>query len=261
MRASELRHKVAYIQALTPPAWAKNHPLLAIGALAGSLGLAGSAAHGAWEGAEYGLRKGFGAAGKKISQNRGYKKLLKENDDLKDSEETRRAFNTMHRFAPDVAKDPMVAGTFVKRVTRFGEEVDPNWVKTLVDVQSRHKPGYQASGMGGVFAQNVSRGLQMGIEGGARAAEQDRSYQQRERTHAQKEREIDGKAQGAQAQLALNWLRENPIERKAGKKVPTRPQQGASRIVSKELGRDVLKKTAQSQLDYMRTLRLQASRR
>lgn len=263
MKASELRHQIKEAYPSIPmPAWAKQRPITAVAAVAGGAALAASGAQGAWEGAEYGLRKGFKAMGNKIQNARSYKKLLKENEDLEDTPETRKAFNTMHRFAPDVAKDPMVAGTFVKRVTRFGEEVDPNWVKTLVDIQSRHEPGYVSSGMGNIFAQNFSRGLQMGIEGGVRGDQFERTHAQKEETNrlkglesTQRATEAGQQGQGNRAQMALSLM---TLEQK--KELAQHPK--VAPLLTRHV-RTELNKTAEKQLhlDHMRALRHRSSLR
>lgn len=58
---------------------------------------------------------------------------------MEDNHSTRRAFATIHRFAPDVADDPIVSSTFVKRVVNYGDVVDPKQVKELVETQDKMK--------------------------------------------------------------------------------------------------------------------------
>ncbi len=271
MRASDLRRRVktAFLSPDLMPQWARTRPLLGIAAGAGALAMGGSAAHGAWEGAEYGLRKGFGAAGKKIRESRGYKRMLEENEDMEDTPEARRAYSTMHSFAPSVAKDPMVAGTFVKRVNRFGEDVDANWVKTLVDIESRHNPGYQSSGMGNLFAQNFARGLQMGSEGLTRGDQFTRQETDRRRSLTQKDTELASKAQAAQ-DSAANARARIALEHMLGPKGAPGTPSGKDRLQSdpavqarvQRAIRTELDKMAQSQvqLDHMRVLRHKLAR-
>lgn len=254
MRASDLRYAVK--QANPAAAMAGFIPrtkgeVAWLAGTAGALTLAGNAVAGAWDGAEYGIRKGFGAIADKIKAKRSYANMLESNEDLEDSPETLRAFNTMQRFAPDVAKDPMVAGTFVKRVTRFGEEVDPTWVKTLVDIQSRHSPGYVSSGMGAQAGQTFSRALQGGIENDDRMRYNSVLYGQKEREMAGKGRMTDeairanrSREQQGQADLALKAIAKNKD-----------PDARTKALVNRELNKTA---SAQSQLDHMRTLRHRA---
>ena len=47
------------------------------------------------------------------------------------------AFSTLHRFNPDFASDPMVAGSFVRRQAQFqGGEFDANTLSSLVSARS-----------------------------------------------------------------------------------------------------------------------------
>ncbi len=72
----------------------------------------------------------------------------------------------------------MVAGTFVKRVVDFDENIDPTWVKTLVETQQRHRPTIQRgpSGAGAVFGGSLARGLQSGFSDAAQAARYQQDY-------------------------------------------------------------------------------------
>jgi hypothetical protein len=65
-----------------------------------------------------------------------YKSMMEENPGLRDADPniTEKAFNTLYRFNPEYAKDPFVAGTFVKTVVDQ-ERMDLGTVGSLVSSQ------------------------------------------------------------------------------------------------------------------------------
>jgi hypothetical protein len=65
-----------------------------------------------------------------------YQEMMEANPQLKSRDATavQRAFNTLHRFNPEFARDPMVAGSFVDAASEV-ERVDVNQVKNLVDAR------------------------------------------------------------------------------------------------------------------------------
>ena len=193
MRASELRLKVASQgkEAFPNPFRAVGNffktpisgPLAAertMGNLmlgTGAVATAGAGAMAGWDAAESAIGKGVAAASARMGRNRGYKKMLAATGE-EDTETRQNAFNTLHTFAPDLAKDPMVAGTFVKRVVDFDENIDPTWVKTLVETQQRHRPTTSRgpSGAGAVFGGTIARGLQTGMTEAQNAARYNQDY-------------------------------------------------------------------------------------
>jgi len=68
-----------------------------------------------------------------------------------DNTMVQRAWNTMHRFAPEMAADPLVAGTFVKRVSD-AELIDHKTVSELIKARKdMSRPlGQQAAGGAGM---------------------------------------------------------------------------------------------------------------
>lgn len=72
-----------------------------------------------------------------ITKGRNYKAMLRDNPDLAEmpASDVQRAFSTLHRFNPDFAADPTVAGSFVRRQANF-LEFDP---KQLTDLVSSRK--------------------------------------------------------------------------------------------------------------------------
>lgn len=79
---------------------------------------------------------GVGAAKDKIQKARAYKNMVNENPSLQhvDPNVTQKAFNTLYRFNPEYAGDPMVAGTFVRNVADQ-ERLDIGTVNSLVQAR------------------------------------------------------------------------------------------------------------------------------
>lgn len=70
-----------------------------------------------------------------LQKGKHYKNMLEENG-LKDGIPAQRAFRTLNNFSPRMAADPMVAGTFVRRVVDYDEMIDPSQIKQLVDIEN-----------------------------------------------------------------------------------------------------------------------------
>lgn len=71
-------------------------------------------------------------------KQRAFNDMLKENPSLKneDKDVVRKSFNTLHTFNPTMAKDPLVAGAFVRRAAMFKDEgIQASDVKTLAEVR------------------------------------------------------------------------------------------------------------------------------
>ena len=92
-------------------------------------------------GGAFGLAKkvgdlGVGTARDKIQKARAYKEMVNENPSLQhvDPNVTQKAFNTLYRFNPEYAADPMVAGTFVRNVADQ-ERLDIGTVNSLVQAR------------------------------------------------------------------------------------------------------------------------------
>ncbi len=94
-----------------------------------------------------------------INKGKHYKNMLSENK-INNSVPAQRAFRTLHNFSPSMASDPMVAGTFVRRVVDYDEMIDVSQIKTLVDIEDKRNKGLSsippafaggfASGMGSI---------------------------------------------------------------------------------------------------------------
>lgn len=65
----------------------------------------------------------FDSVKRGITKSRGYKAMLRENPDLAEhpAKDVQKIYSTLHRFNPDFAMDPMVAGSFVRRQAALGE--------------------------------------------------------------------------------------------------------------------------------------------
>lgn len=81
----------------------------------------------------------YDAAKRGITKTRNYQNMMVANPDLKQlpAKNVQNAFSVLHRFNPDFASDPTVAGAWVKRQASFGEDTlgDTNALKTLVDAR------------------------------------------------------------------------------------------------------------------------------
>jgi hypothetical protein len=75
----------------------------------------------------------YDAVKRGVSKSRNYRSMMKENPDLKDlpAVNVQKAFATLHRFNPEFAGDPTVAGSFVRRQAQF-PEFDTNQLANLV---------------------------------------------------------------------------------------------------------------------------------
>jgi len=97
---------------------------------------------------------GVGAARDKIEKARAYKTMIEENPHLQnvDPSVSQKAFNTLYRFNPQYAADPLVAGTFVRNVADQ-ERLDIGTVNSLVQARRNladrgNAPDYVATAQG-----------------------------------------------------------------------------------------------------------------
>ena len=130
MKMSDIRERV---KTAAPVSFGKRLGQAALIGGASTLGLAGAT----------GLLHAGSSLANRIGgarqRTKSYENMLQENPSMEDNHSTRRAFATIHRFAPDVADDPIVSSTFVKRVVNYGDVVDPKQVKELVETQDKMK--------------------------------------------------------------------------------------------------------------------------
>lgn len=74
---------------------------------------------------------------KPIKKRSAFKKMMADNPSLRkeDPKDVKKVFNTLFRFNPKMAGDPLVAGSFMKRTLQFKDEgIQPVDVKTLTEV-------------------------------------------------------------------------------------------------------------------------------
>lgn len=129
----------------TPGELAKN---LAHGAGVLGVGVASAAAAGLGLAIATDL---FDAAKRGISASSNWRRIMQANpnikDEVKDPEELKRAFNTVHRFAPEFTADPILGGAILvqianlppaNRVARIGELLNSR--KSLVDAKTKSFP-------------------------------------------------------------------------------------------------------------------------
>lgn len=124
--------------------FAKNSPMAAkaLGAVGGgAAGVAGAALAGI----AYSLAGDMYESAKRgLTKSRDFKSMLQENPDLKSlpSKSVQRAFSVLHRFNPEFASDPVVAGSFVRRSATFGDDGMAGDTKMLGElIQSRKNLG------------------------------------------------------------------------------------------------------------------------
>lgn len=115
-------------------------------ALGHAYDVAPAAAGASLIGGGYGLAKsmagaGVGAATDHVHKAKAYKMMVAGSPQLRDAdpEVAQKAFNTLYKFNPDYAKDPLVAGTFVKNVIDQ-ERLDIGTVNSLVKARREMAP-------------------------------------------------------------------------------------------------------------------------
>jgi hypothetical protein len=75
---------------------------------------------------------------KKIGREKAFKNMIKENPTLASGSpaHVKKVFNTLYTFNKDMAKDPLVAGSFTRRSLQFREEgLQPMDIKTLTEIR------------------------------------------------------------------------------------------------------------------------------
>ncbi len=119
--------------AQAPVSWATRHPLAATAITGVATPLALMAAH-----------EGYQEVKGMIGRARGFKRMMDYNPGLKKlpATKTKAMFNTLHNAAPDLAKDPVVASSWVNRMALQDEYVDPRTLADLGSAQQKvQRPG------------------------------------------------------------------------------------------------------------------------
>jgi len=111
-------------------------------------------------------RSGIQALRNSIDKSKAYRSMLEENPQLANNDPniTEKAFNTLYRFNPHYAKDPLVAGTFVKNIVDQ-ERLDIGTVSNLV---SAHKAIQESKGRGPGMSEFFMKAMQGGMKGGGK---------------------------------------------------------------------------------------------
>lgn len=128
--------------------------------------LVGSAALGTALGlGTEGARAAIRSVKDSIGKAKAYRTMMEENPHLSEEDPniTEKAFNTLFRFNPAYAQDPLVAGTFVKNIVDQ-ERLDIGTVTNLVQAR-RHMAEVGQKGGGGLsdfFMKNMPGPYQMG---------------------------------------------------------------------------------------------------
>ena len=88
----------------------------------------------------------YGAVKGAISKSRGFKAMMNYNPKLQkqDRAKVQAIYNTLHNASPDLARDPLVANSWVNRMMYQDEYIDP---KTMSDLTSAQKNISQARKM------------------------------------------------------------------------------------------------------------------
>jgi hypothetical protein len=79
-----------------------------------------------------------------LHKRRSFSKMMDDNPKLKkeNDKDVKRIFNTLHKFNPHMASDPLVAGSFMRRALQFKDEgIQPVDVKTLAEVGKLTREG------------------------------------------------------------------------------------------------------------------------
>jgi hypothetical protein len=119
----------------------------AIDALKGAVMLGGTAAVG---GTVLGLgEQGVEAIHNAASRAIGFHTMMKDNPDLDkmDRKRVHTMYNTLHRFNPEMARDPYVAGGWMRRIAEY-DVVDPKTISDLISARSKaSRPSFMEMGL------------------------------------------------------------------------------------------------------------------
>lgn len=84
------------------------------------------------------------ALDKRVGKEKAFKNMIKDNPSLAHSDpvHVKKVFNTLYTFNKDMAKDPLVAGSFTRRSLMFKDEgIQPMDVKTLTEIRKNMRDG------------------------------------------------------------------------------------------------------------------------
>lgn len=113
------------------------------------------------------IQQGISGIANARNKAKAYKNLLDENPDLQEysSRDTQRLYNTLHRTAPELAEDPIVAGTWIRQ--QFSSHMPDapfgGVIKGVQDAASIRRDMMQSRrrgpGMGFELGKNVGEGI------------------------------------------------------------------------------------------------------
>lgn len=120
---------------------AMKEPMKQVGIAAGGT-LASAVAMG-------GAALGYKAIQDSIQKSRGFKSMLQENPNLRkmDRSKVQRMYNTLYHVSPMAATDPMISGSWTKRMIHNEEYIDPQTVQTLATAEQRARTGVPFLGL------------------------------------------------------------------------------------------------------------------
>jgi hypothetical protein len=81
---------------------------------------------------------GAGAASKPIDRAAGYRRMMRESPEFKseDKKTVKKFYRTLHNFSPKVARDPVAASSYMKRLLAFKDVgVQPGDLQTLSGIE------------------------------------------------------------------------------------------------------------------------------
>ena len=188
---------------------------------------------------------GFGLAKDKLTKPRDYKAMLEATPSLNkfDAGQVQMVFNSLRSHAPTMSKDPLIAGSFIRRTLELSPEtgpfIDPATVKMLAETQRNvatarsdrgpiveaFKPtqiapidmdpfaerGMKEEALGLQRLEMKQRGKQFATESAQRAAQQAQQDAMRARELAQRGRQFGAQQRLRQKEYALKEEK-HPLE-------------------------------------------------
>lgn len=99
-----------------------------------------------------------------VGRAHGFKLMMEYNPELakEDRNKIQTLYNTLHNVSPSLARDPLVANSWVKRMMYQDEYVDP---KILSDLATAEQRMGQAAGYGNRFSGMMEEGVKSTIGG------------------------------------------------------------------------------------------------
>lgn len=81
---------------------------------------------------------------RKVGKEKAFKNMIQDNPGLasENPAHVKKVFNTLYTFNKDMAKDPLVAGSFTRRSLMFKDEgIQPMDIKTLTEIRRNMQDG------------------------------------------------------------------------------------------------------------------------